>query len=171
VLLVVVAVGLSVFFSNRKTASASEDDDDNGSVSSSDADPQKRRPTGGLRDNVPSKVAGYRVDKAKPLQIPGAIDAVSVSYKKGTRELLHVLAVYPSEAASEAGLEDSKRTFDEKRSDSARTVTIRDKKGTPIGRAYRYPDEPEILAYKVGKLHGAVLGPKGDVREFFQALP
>ena len=29
---------------------------------------------------------------------------------------------------------------------------VKDRTGKQVGKAYRYPDEPEILAYKVSKL-------------------
>jgi hypothetical protein len=127
--------------------------------------------SGGLRDNVPENVGGYRAVSSRPLQVPRAVDAILVVYKSGSLEMEHAVAVFATEDEAQQNLIESIKRVVESAKVSGDVITIKNPKGEVIGLGSHFRANPEVFAYRIGKLMGILQGPPGEVIPFFQKLP
>jgi hypothetical protein len=167
-LVIASVLGVILIYGSR----GSEPGPDDERPTSGDGDERREAPkSGSLRDNIPQRVGSYTVSSSRPLQVPRSVDAILVVYKSGGNEIEHAVAVFPSDDDAQNNLIESIKRIVDSSKVTGDVVRIKNPQGEIIGLGSHFKANPEVFAYRIGKLMAVIQGPPGEVLPFFQKLP
>lgn len=179
--LVVVVVGLVLFYLLQSGSGPTASGPSSGGPSSGESPRSEAPSSGSLRSIVKEQVGPYRLVASSPNVADGpfrdgAVDSLGLSYKSPAGiEVKHFLVVYSSEAQAEKMPKEMIELI-RKKIPAGQTFTVRsqpykNRDGKVIGKFYLAETEPEVVMWHNGKLFAVANAPSDHARQFFKGVP